>query len=141
MLKEVLGRLPRRQRVMSRHYRHRTLVKFLKWSGTALCLLSIFGLCIALLERARYLPEDSSILSGFSTSGILGLICAPIAVCVLPTLLLWLVDYGLSRSSHDSMQPGHCQRCGYDLTGNVSGICPECGTPIPEPLEDAPRSP
>jgi len=26
----------------------------------------------------------------------------------------------------------HCGRCGYDLTGNVSGICPECGTPIPD---------
>jgi len=23
---------------------------------------------------------------------------------------------------------GHCQKCGYDLTGNVSGRCPECGT-------------
>ncbi len=23
--------------------------------------------------------------------------------------------------------PGHCNRCGYDLTGNVSGTCPECG--------------
>ena len=22
---------------------------------------------------------------------------------------------------------GHCQVCGYDLTGNVSGVCPECG--------------
>jgi hypothetical protein len=22
---------------------------------------------------------------------------------------------------------GHCRRCGYDLTGNVSGVCPECG--------------
>ena len=22
---------------------------------------------------------------------------------------------------------GLCQRCGYDLTGNVSGVCPECG--------------
>ncbi|MHC4067470.1 MAG: hypothetical protein ACYSUI_23615, partial [Planctomycetota bacterium] len=22
---------------------------------------------------------------------------------------------------------GFCQRCGYDLTGNASGICPECG--------------
>ena len=22
---------------------------------------------------------------------------------------------------------GHCQTCGYDLTGNVSGRCPECG--------------
>ena len=25
--------------------------------------------------------------------------------------------------------PGHCQKCGYNLTGNMSGICPECGTP------------
>lgn len=24
---------------------------------------------------------------------------------------------------------GLCRNCGYDLTGNVSGICPECGTP------------
>lgn len=23
---------------------------------------------------------------------------------------------------------GHCQSCGYNLTGNESGICPECGT-------------
>jgi len=26
--------------------------------------------------------------------------------------------------------PGHCRNCDYDLTGNVSGICPECGQPI-----------
>jgi hypothetical protein len=24
-------------------------------------------------------------------------------------------------------RPGHCPHCGYDLTGNVSGVCPECG--------------
>ena len=23
---------------------------------------------------------------------------------------------------------GLCVHCGYDLTGNVSGVCPECGT-------------
>jgi uncharacterized paraquat-inducible protein A len=25
-----------------------------------------------------------------------------------------------------------CPRCGYCLTGNVSGVCPECGTPAVE---------
>ncbi len=25
---------------------------------------------------------------------------------------------------------GLCAKCGYNLTGNVSGVCPECGTPI-----------
>jgi len=29
---------------------------------------------------------------------------------------------------------GLCSRCGYDLTGNVSGICPECGRPIVQSL-------
>lgn len=27
---------------------------------------------------------------------------------------------------------GLCVACGYDLTGNVSGRCPECGATIPE---------
>lgn len=26
----------------------------------------------------------------------------------------------------------HCERCDYDLTGNESGVCPECGTAIPQ---------
>lgn len=24
-----------------------------------------------------------------------------------------------------------CRKCGYNLTGNISGVCPECGTPLP----------
>lgn len=27
---------------------------------------------------------------------------------------------------------GHCRSCGYDLTANVSGTCPECGRPTLE---------
>src|SRR5579859_2543273 len=26
---------------------------------------------------------------------------------------------------------GACYGCGYDLTGNTSGVCPECGRPLP----------
>ena len=33
---------------------------------------------------------------------------------------------------------GLCMCCGYDLTGNVSGVCPECGTGI-ERLDVDPR--
>ena len=29
--------------------------------------------------------------------------------------------------------PGHCRSCSYNLTGNVSGICPECGTSMEQP--------
>lgn len=27
-------------------------------------------------------------------------------------------------------RPDECRCCRYDLTGNPSGVCPECGTPI-----------
>ena len=30
---------------------------------------------------------------------------------------------------------GRCGRCGYDLTGNTSGVCPECGAPVPQKAE------
>ncbi len=40
---------------------------------------------------------------------------------VIESKLPWL------KSRHP---PGHCQSCGYNLTGNVSGICPECGSRI-----------
>ncbi len=33
---------------------------------------------------------------------------------------------------------GHCRKCGYNLTGNQSGICPECGSEI---QHDAPNRP
>jgi len=34
---------------------------------------------------------------------------------------------------------GHCAECGYDLTGNISGRCPECGTPTSSPATGRPR--
>lgn len=52
----------------------------------------------------------------------------PIALtAVLPAWWLWRI---LSRRRH--ARRGLCRRCGYDLTGNNSGICPECGSPIPK---------
>lgn len=27
-----------------------------------------------------------------------------------------------------------CESCAYNLTGNASGVCPECGTPVPGPV-------
>jgi hypothetical protein len=32
---------------------------------------------------------------------------------------------------------GHCTACGYDLTGNVSGVCPECGRSVAGKSSDA----
>jgi predicted Zn-ribbon and HTH transcriptional regulator len=35
---------------------------------------------------------------------------------------------------------GHCRKCGYNLTGNVSGVCPECGERVSGAGEPAPGS-
>jgi hypothetical protein len=51
----------------------------------------------------------------------------PCLVLTIATVWLWHRD---RRSC--IIKPGHCGKCGYDLTGNVSGICPECGLKIPE---------
>lgn len=53
------------------------------------------------------------------------------SVTALEGLVTGLI-FGLFRSL-GPRPPGLCSRCGYDLTGNTSGICPECGTMIPKP--------
>jgi hypothetical protein len=45
---------------------------------------------------------------------------------VLPILRLLVVIRGVGKSS------ACCMVCGYNLTGNTSGVCPECGTAISE---------
>jgi hypothetical protein len=47
----------------------------------------------------------------------------PFVVVAIPTVFLFW------RDRRRLYPPGHCQTCGYNLTGNVSGVCPECGEP------------
>src|SRR5262245_24466128 len=49
-----------------------------------------------------------------------------IAVSVLSAFFWWREWL----REHRHFPFGHCRRCGYDLTGNTSGVCPECGTAI-----------
>ena len=46
---------------------------------------------------------------------------------VLP--LRWLAVRLRQRARN---RDGHCASCGYNLTGNVTGICPECGAAVRE---------
>ncbi len=43
----------------------------------------------------------------------------PAFMIAIPSFLLWRRNQKLGE--------GYCN-CGYNLTGNVSGVCPECGT-------------
>jgi hypothetical protein len=47
----------------------------------------------------------------------------PFLIVVAPTAFLFWLD-------RHRIPSNCCQTCGYNLTGNVSGICPECGNVI-----------
>lgn len=53
----------------------------------------------------------------------------PFILIAVPTALLWRLD---RRRTF----PGHCRKCNYNLAGNTSGVCPECGSPIGAPRGD-----
>ena len=46
----------------------------------------------------------------------------PVFAVGFPTAILWWRDR--------RPKAGFCKACEYDLTGNVSGTCPECGTTV-----------
>lgn len=52
----------------------------------------------------------------------------PVWLLILPCLVAQFV---IVRRSRAGPNPQACHTCTYDLTGNRSGRCPECGTPIP----------
>ncbi|MHC4445919.1 MAG: hypothetical protein ACYTA5_25265 [Planctomycetota bacterium] len=52
----------------------------------------------------------------------------------IAVLLLFRGFYltGYRIYEHYKRQAGFCLVCKYNLTGNISGVCPECGTTIPD---------
>ena len=61
-------------------------------------------------------------MGGTWTRGVILPLIYPFAAIAVPTLLVWW--FGPKPP-----KPGHCP-CGYNLTGNVSGRCPECGEAV-----------
>lgn len=49
----------------------------------------------------------------------------------IPFLLLAVFTGILWYRDRRSAPADHCRRCGYNLTGNESGVCPESATPVP----------
>lgn len=83
-----------------------------------------------LLPFRRILPQVRSsrgrtpATSGITVTRVCVPLWLPFLIAATPTAFLFWRDYR-------RYPPGHCQSCGYNLTGNESGRCPECGKPIP----------
>ena len=82
------------------------LLRWTKWIGLVLSLLStvlFIGSLVSPLKPGlkRIVRFDPLFL-----------------LFAVPTCVLWWVD-------RRRIPPGHCQHCGYSLTGNTSGVCPE----------------
>ena len=83
--------------------------------------LSVQALCIGIAFSSawRYFQKQQFVVAGIYVT--VALICAP---------LFWLMfrDKERQRIFEERSTVGRCVHCGYDLAGNESGRCPECGT-------------
>jgi hypothetical protein len=87
-------------------------------TGTVLFYLAAVPLTLGLGKCWALLFGPSSSMAPDYVAWAVALACAFLAARWLRDRLRWkLVKY-------DDAQ---CLHCGYDLTGNVSGVCPECG--------------
>jgi hypothetical protein len=50
----------------------------------------------------------------------------------MPVLALSVLPFVRVLQGFRRVRSGCCLTCGYSLTGNTSGVCPECGTPVPQ---------
>lgn len=120
------------------------MVAVLSLGATACCIYATYnvpgtsGRCAQHFDRSMYMA--SSILCGFAfahvvplrpiqfqiDSFLVGLVGGAVLTWLLARSLVPLADRVFDR--HRSfITDADCHSCGYDLTGNVSGRCPECG--------------
>lgn len=88
-----------------------------RWQGFAIPLVSVVPVFAAL----AWLPDLLSISVSVGSP----------AMAALPASYAALVAGGGLLIAAQARRPRvGCGSCGYDLVGNTSGVCPECGAPI-----------
>jgi hypothetical protein len=105
-----------------------------RWAIALLAVHAAMFIAVAVLAQLR--PQQTTFrIFGNATHLppvlVMGIGLVAAAVFVLP--LVWLSAPGTREACRSAtMEPwaARCERCSYDLTGNVSGVCPECGTEI-----------
>jgi hypothetical protein len=87
--------------------------------------LGTLGFVLAVLMEIFVVPHSSTA----SIAMIFLPFIAPVLAVILfvihwVLMAIWGTEVDYDKGS------AHCKTCGYDLTGNLSGICPECGIQI-----------
>jgi hypothetical protein len=84
------------------------------------------------IEQQGFLPDCATYGRGVggatgSPERVLTVAAHPFLVCAPSAgYLLWVAVWRWRRRG--AGKSGACETCGYTLTGNVSGVCPECGS-------------
>jgi hypothetical protein len=128
-------------RIILRSYRYtKHWNRFIGWrTYPQLSQLLRLDFEISIWERygVWWTPTDLSEANGAHSDGLMIVVNCWIG-CILTTILPTV--FILKRIRRRRGNKGSCPTCGYDLTGNTSGVCPECGTPVAkEPAEKSPR--
>lgn len=112
----------------------RRLLSFLKWLFIAVAISTGVPVVLSFVRpvewRGRRPNEFYGIVLGLCYRGEGDVVTSqllPVCFCPLAAGLLTAVCWWAGRRRPVK---GYCSSCGYDLTGNVSGTCPECGTPV-----------
>lgn len=84
-------------------------------TGLAVCHGAVLLVASAFDSRTFYGGAVMRVVPAMAWVAVTGLL-------LVSTLIGWVVRPRYVR--------GTCRACGYDLTGNVSGRCPECGSPL-----------
>ena len=101
--------------------------KVIKWVGGigGGLFVFVFVTLVSSFFLRNMAPPPLDIIGGLFVPLLLGLL-AGVQTCRV-SVRKNVRDFRLSSGDHAKYPPGHCQKCGYNLTGNVSGRCPECG--------------
>lgn len=94
----------------------------LKWAG--------LGCCIAIFAKLVVAFRVAATSRNYSPERLFLDLAVQFFVVLIPTALLFLWAMKAEK------KPGYCARCGYNLTGNVSGRCPECAAPVGGTIPD-----
>ncbi len=124
----------------------------MEWLITGSILVSFLA-CMLIFSRIHgspTVPLHSRQVRRRSFNFNLALAVLFLPVLILHQQVLWLVAWVFAvavsacyafkqpnekqAKANFAADPVHCGRCDYDLTGNVSGVCPECGWVIPTTL-------